>query len=105
MFWVGVSQLHVIMFAVKGFVTHWLQALSPCLASHQSALHSLSQAAKRRSCESCLYCHCEHKKQSFKPNQYEHEHTLDFNCVFTGRFFQKVVLHAQFILLDDLHQI
>lgn len=29
----GVSQLHVTTFAVRGFVTHWLWAQDPCLAS------------------------------------------------------------------------
>lgn len=32
----GVSQSHVITFAARGFVTHWLQAQGPRLASDRA---------------------------------------------------------------------
>lgn len=42
------------LFAVKGFVTHWLQAQDSCLASDRGHLILLSHAVKQGSYESSV---------------------------------------------------
>lgn len=60
--WVSPERTWSPPFAVKGFVTHWLQAQDSRLASDRALLIPFSQAVKQRSCESSLYHHCAQKK-------------------------------------------
>ena len=57
---------HVISFAVRGFVTHWLQAPGSSSGSDRVLIIPPSQAVKQRSCESCLYHHCVQKNKKIE---------------------------------------